>query len=538
MRSAENIERLVKNLHDTTSNELDDRTLKDALLALDKSKTTSAPIRPNIWRIIMKRPITKLAVAAVIIIAAVLSMTFLDKAVTPAYALEQTIQANHTIQTIHLRMLWGSEDIENNEFMDCWVKYDGAGLVSNFRRNLHGDVREDDDNLKFTVWNEGVLEIWMPLKNVMIVLRVNNVETYWQNFAKNYDPKLILQRLYDDSQDNEAIELTISEPAQDSDSIYVEAINSDNNTRLELIVDPETKLVTQLSEYRLGEQEDELIKRIEFFAYNQPINPSVFELSGIPDDALIYDQVDQLVGLEKGDLTDDEIAGKVVRECLEATIAQDYAEVSRLMEGDPGDSFKDFFEEEFEARLTRIVSIGHPKPHEIWNNILLVPCEIEVENKESEKWIVNIYATAKAIGYQPGCRWIVHTEIYDQLGLVGLDKGDLTDNEIAVKVVRESFEATIVKDYDEVKRLMEGAPGDTIEIFIEEQFRAKISRVISFGQPQPHERWKKILCVPCEIEVENEERGSWIVNIIATAKPIGYQPVHRWIMHTEIKVDE
>ena len=319
----------------------------------------------NFGRIIMKTRITKLAAAAVVIIAVALSITLLDKAVTPAYALEQTIEANHTIQTIHLRMRWGSEDIENNEFMDCWAKYDDAGLVSNFRWNLYGDVHEDDDNLKFTVWNEGVVKIWMPLKNVVIIHRVNNSQEGWQRFAEEYDPKLILQQLYDDSQNNAAIELTISEPDQDGDSIYVEAINSDNNTRLELVVDSETKLVTQLSKYSLGEQEDELIKRIEFLAYNQPIDPYVFELSGIPDDALIYDQVDQLVGLEKGDLTDDEIAVKVVRECLEATIAQDYEEVSRLMEGDPGDSFKDFLEEEFEARLiidsfSRCIDVYYP----------------------------------------------------------------------------------------------------------------------------------------------------------------------------------
>jgi len=539
MKPADDIHKLIKKLQIEPGAEMDRRVHGRITRALEKwEKTKSAAKQPNIWRIIMNKPITKLATAAVIIIAVILSMNLLDKSIPAAYAIEQTIEANHTIQTIHLRMLWGSENIAKNEFMDCWVKYDDGGEVSNFRWNLHGDVREDDDNLKFTVWNDGVLETWMPLKNVVIVIRVNDAETYWQNFAKDYDPKLILQQLYDDSQGNEAIELTISEPTQDGDPIYVEAINYDNNTRLELIVDPETRLIMQLSEYSLGEQEDELIKRIEFFAYNQPVNPFIFELSGIPDDAFIYDQVDQLVGLEKGDLTEDEIAIKVVYECLEATIAQDYEEVSRLMEGDPGESFEDFLKEEFEARLTRIVSIGQPKPHEIWNNILFVPCEIEVENEESEKWIVNIYATAKAIGYQPGCRWIVHTEIYDQLGLVGLEKGDLTEDEIAVKVVRECLEATIAKNYEEVSRLMEGAPGDTIENFIEERFRAKISRVISFGQLQPHERWKTILYVPCKIEVENEERESWEVSIIATAKPIGYQPIHRWIVHTELKVNE
>ncbi|MGD8501518.1 MAG: hypothetical protein PVJ86_12770, partial [Phycisphaerales bacterium] len=353
----------------------------------------------------MKSPITKFAAAAGIIVAVLLSIPFLDRGTAPAYGLAETIKANHTIKTIHLRMFPGEESIENDEYADCWVKYDDAGSVSNFRQNFYGDVRDDDDNLKFQVWNEGVLKTWLPLKNVVIVIRVNDVETYWQNFPKHFDPRLVLQRLYDSSQEGEAIELKINEPAQGADPIHIEAINSVDNTRLELVVDSETKLVKELSRYSLGGQKDELDIRIKYLSYNEPIDPSVFTLGGIPDDALVYDQIDQLVGLEKGDLTDEEIAIKVVREGLEATMARDYDEVSRLMEGDPGDTIELFIEEELRARLVRIISIGQPEPHETWKNILCVPCEIEVEDGEGTKWTVNIIATAKAIGYQPGCRW-------------------------------------------------------------------------------------------------------------------------------------
>ncbi|MBL7153022.1 MAG: hypothetical protein ISS79_04850 [Phycisphaerae bacterium] len=354
----------------------------------------------------MRSPLTKLA-SAVIIIAVLLSITFFYKAATPAYALEQTIKANHTIETIHLRISKGRENIE---FVDCWAKYDEAGLVSNFRQNFYEDVREDDDNLSFSVWNNGVVKTWLPLKKVVIVIRFNNVETYWQDFANDFDPRLILHRLYD-SQKAGAIELKIDEPTEGGESIHVEAINLADKTRVELVVDPETKLVKRLSEYSLEKDDDGLEMRIDFLAYNQPIDPSVFTLSGIPDDALVYDQIDQLVGLEKGDLTNDEIAVKVVRAGLEATIAGNYDEVSRLMEGDPGDSIEVFIEEEFEARLSRVVSLGEPKPHERWPFILCVPCEIEVENEEKGKWIANITATAKPIGYQPGCRWIMHTDL-------------------------------------------------------------------------------------------------------------------------------
>jgi hypothetical protein len=72
MSSSENIEKLVKNLDlDIDTNpEIDRVILRELLEAQEKSKQTySALVKANIRRIIMKSPITKLAAAAVIIIA-------------------------------------------------------------------------------------------------------------------------------------------------------------------------------------------------------------------------------------------------------------------------------------------------------------------------------------------------------------------------------------------------------------------------------------------------------------------------------------
>ena len=67
MRQAEDIKRLIKKLNDKTSAQMDKRVLKDVLCAVEESrKNKSALFRPNIRRIIMKNPITKLAVAAAV----------------------------------------------------------------------------------------------------------------------------------------------------------------------------------------------------------------------------------------------------------------------------------------------------------------------------------------------------------------------------------------------------------------------------------------------------------------------------------------
>jgi len=79
MRPAEDIKRLIKNLTDKTSAQMDERVLKDVLFALEESEKTSALTWSNIRRTIMKNPITKLAAAAAVIAVVVLGLfEFID----------------------------------------------------------------------------------------------------------------------------------------------------------------------------------------------------------------------------------------------------------------------------------------------------------------------------------------------------------------------------------------------------------------------------------------------------------------------------
>ena len=75
MRPAEYIEKLIKNIDIDTNAKTDNAVLGDVLEAFEKSKVkkTSAT-EQNIWRIIMKSKITKLAAAAVIIVAVILGL--------------------------------------------------------------------------------------------------------------------------------------------------------------------------------------------------------------------------------------------------------------------------------------------------------------------------------------------------------------------------------------------------------------------------------------------------------------------------------
>jgi len=75
MSSAEKIKRLFAKSDITVNSKVDDRIINDALTAFDKSeKTQSVSPEQNIWRLIMKNPITKLAAAAAITIAIILGI--------------------------------------------------------------------------------------------------------------------------------------------------------------------------------------------------------------------------------------------------------------------------------------------------------------------------------------------------------------------------------------------------------------------------------------------------------------------------------
>jgi outer membrane lipoprotein-sorting protein len=77
MKSVKDIKQSIRKLKVESSDEIHGRVLDKLLRVLDKSKRQTAVKQANIWRIIMKNRITKLAAAAVIIIAVILGLNFI-----------------------------------------------------------------------------------------------------------------------------------------------------------------------------------------------------------------------------------------------------------------------------------------------------------------------------------------------------------------------------------------------------------------------------------------------------------------------------
>ncbi|MHC4488862.1 MAG: hypothetical protein ACYSW7_06760 [Planctomycetota bacterium] len=151
MKYPDNIESAIKNLCARkraavkTTTELDRRIIDEALLAQEQwKKTQSAATQPNIWRIIMKSRMTKLAAAAAIILIVVLSITILDKSTRPAWAIEQSIEAMDQYKAV---LIEGSQSertwIENGSLKvrpyKSWaVANEDQTMIEKYRTEVEG----------------------------------------------------------------------------------------------------------------------------------------------------------------------------------------------------------------------------------------------------------------------------------------------------------------------------------------------------------------------------------------------------------------
>lgn len=322
----------------------------------------------------MKSRITQLATAAAVILIAALAITFLEQSVTPAYAIEQTIEANHSVRYLHIKDFKAGED-EPKEF---WVEFYEDGQLKNAR--LHMPAWDSPhDGPKEIVWKENIAEVWLKEKNVFATIRDKNVAARVLKFVEKCDPRLAVERLQEQQQQGK-VQIEIDEPSNKAESIVVTAAylaeSSTPGRREILFVDQATKLVTAIEFYQLKEGKYEYVGVMEFYDYNQPIDGKMFALDQVPADALRLDQVTQEIGLAQGDLSDNEIAVKVVREFFDALIAKDYGKAGRLYQGIPAEKMQEFFGEG--GSFLRIISIGEPRPEPQFGK-LRVPCMVEIE---------------------------------------------------------------------------------------------------------------------------------------------------------------
>jgi len=94
MRPADETRQFIKNASINSNPEVNEAVLKELLNEMDKSKSMPCSARqPNIWRIIMKSPVTKLAAAVVLIVGVVIFSLIVSPGVTFADVIKPLFEA-------------------------------------------------------------------------------------------------------------------------------------------------------------------------------------------------------------------------------------------------------------------------------------------------------------------------------------------------------------------------------------------------------------------------------------------------------------
>jgi len=355
-------------------------------------------------RIKAMKSFTKLAAAAMIIIAVLLPITFLDKSVTPAYALEQTIEATRALRYLHTKYFHGERDDVAKE---CWLEFDESGRTKNLRINWSDWFAGG----KVVVWNENETKIWNQKENLLTIFSDEVYTSRVHKMKEGDDPKLIVEQLYEQEAKG-LVKIEIDESGNKEEPIVVTATYLPDSPkygdRKVLFVDRGTNLTTRMELYVLKQGEYTYYGVIEYFDYNVPIDEQMFSLADeVPADATRIDTRTHDLGLAQGELADKEIAAKVIREFLEALIAEDYATAGQLW---GGLAAAEVHKRWGKLKVVRIVSIGEPglaKPSKVFPKMQTVPYTIEIEKdgktaQQQLKWLL----VRPVLGRRD--RWVIH----------------------------------------------------------------------------------------------------------------------------------
>jgi outer membrane lipoprotein-sorting protein len=118
--------------------------LEQDLLATMAKRLSQGQHPWNVWRMIMKSQITRLAAAAMIILAVALAITILNHSASPAWAIEQSIEAVGRYRALVIEG-WDSErawredgSLEQRPFKSWAVANEDQTMIEKYRHEVNG----------------------------------------------------------------------------------------------------------------------------------------------------------------------------------------------------------------------------------------------------------------------------------------------------------------------------------------------------------------------------------------------------------------
>ena len=164
MRPADNIEKLVKKLRYTTSDETHDRVFGNVMQALDKREEQKSGVTtPDLWRTIMNSKMRKFAIAATILVVVLIGVNYLGGSSGTVYA--DVVQQLQKARTLMYKVT-SSIPVEGVPAMEIEVAFKEPGFM---RMTMPGGYVTVMD------WTTGKSISLIPPRNQFIEMELDNM---------------------------------------------------------------------------------------------------------------------------------------------------------------------------------------------------------------------------------------------------------------------------------------------------------------------------------------------------------------------------
>jgi hypothetical protein len=415
MSAAENIERLLKKIFAkdkssiTTNDELDKKVFDDALATYEQTKEAgSEKVKPNLRRIIMKSPITKLAAAAVILIAVILSISIFNQSIPTASAaeiLQEAIDAVSEVWSVHIEALMRTLPQDNMAYikldhdfvpMEMWkTTYEDGSIRWRIEKPLRVVVM-DGEMATLLIHDKFADSGRCPdfqCYDLYWCRQLLNVDGLLENALKqareNTDSNVCMWHETIDGRDK--IVIDIEKPAVGGfENDYLKnKFLSTADTKTVYTFDGDTKLLEAFSIYVHTDKEDVLVFEITDMEYNSELEESLFVLE-LGDDVIWLNDAEILPDNEKYEQMGPKETAEVF---FQACADEDWEEAVKFEPAFSSEEIQEMF------GGLEIISIGEPFQSGFSTRTWFVPYEIKLRNGQVRKHNLALKKDADANRY-------------------------------------------------------------------------------------------------------------------------------------------
>jgi len=233
MTGQEHMENKLKQLGNAIGS--DDSLVDSVMSRVDAGfiRQTSRARVIRLKRRLIMNGLTKFVAAAVIAVAAVLAVAFLHKSATPAYAIDQTVEALKNVRYMHAVRRDRAGNIEDER----WVEIGPDGVQARYRQDA-------PERNFFVVDDQQTVMVHHPDKNTVILYDAQDKCWTWI-----YAPGKLFQQLADGGPDYYSVEENVQYKGQPAH--HLRWVVGD----MDIYIDPETKLPIAHGDYEISYEE-------------------------------------------------------------------------------------------------------------------------------------------------------------------------------------------------------------------------------------------------------------------------------------------